>query len=109
MRALDIAELQGRLYEMLVTPVTNGWRAGRIAFIGAGKRTEFSTERLRRVAAAAALGARQRRVQRMAWLNRGDLPLVAAVQAAPKGSRSPHSAPIATRAASAARPRSNRR
>jgi leucyl aminopeptidase len=37
------------------------------------------------VAAAAALGARQRRVQRMAWLNRGDLPLLAAVQAATEG------------------------
>jgi leucyl aminopeptidase len=37
------------------------------------------------VAGAAALGARQRRVQRLAWLNRGDLPLLAAVQAATEG------------------------
>src|ERR671920_2487720 len=85
MRAQESRELQGRLYETLVTPVTNGWRAARIAFIGAGKRKEFNTERLRRVAAAAALGARQRRVQRMAWLNRGDVPLLAAVQAATEG------------------------
>ena len=56
-----------------------------MAFVGAGTRKEFNTERLRRVAAAAALGARQRRVQRMAWLNRGDLPLLAAVQAATEG------------------------
>jgi leucyl aminopeptidase len=82
MRAQESRELQGRLYEMLVTPVITGWRAGRVAFVGAGTRKEFNTERLRRVAAAAALGARQRRVQRMAWLNRGDLPLLAAVQAA---------------------------
>ena len=85
MRAQESGELTGRPYELLVTPVTNGWRAARIAFIGAGKRADFSTERLRRVAGAAALGARQRRVQRLAWLNRGDLPLLAAVQAATEG------------------------
>ncbi len=85
MRAQESRELRGRLFEMLVTPVTNGWRVGRIAFIGAGKRNEFNTDRLRRVAAAAALGARQRRVQRIAWLNRGDIPLLAAVQAATEG------------------------
>src|SRR6188474_503609 len=66
MRAQESRELTGRPYELLVTPVTNGWRAARIAFIGAGKRADFSTERLRRVAGAAALGARQRRVQRLA-------------------------------------------
>ncbi len=85
MRALESRELQGRLFEILVTPVTSGWRSARIAFIGAGKRKEFTTERLRRVAAAAALAARQRRAQRMAWLNRGDVPLLAAVQAATEG------------------------
>lgn len=85
MRAQESRELQGRLYEILITPVTSGWRAARIAFIGAGKRKEFTTERLRRVAAAAALTARQRRAQRMAWLNRGDVPLLAAVQAATEG------------------------
>jgi len=85
MRAQESGELTGRPYELLVTPVINGWRAARIAFIGAGKRADFSTERLRRVAGAAALGARQRRVQRLAWLNRGDLPLLAAVQAATEG------------------------
>jgi leucyl aminopeptidase len=84
-RAQESRELTGRPYELLVTPVTNGWRAARIAFIGAGKRADFDTERLRRVAGAAALGARQRRVQRLAWLNRGDLPLLASVQAATEG------------------------
>ena len=85
MRALESRELQGRLFDILVTPVTSGWRSARIAFIGAGKRKEFTTERLRRVAAAGALAARQRRAQRMAWLNRGDVPLLAAVQAATEG------------------------
>src|SRR3954471_4432792 len=70
MRALESRELQGRLYEIFITPVTNGWRAGRVAVVGAGKRADFTTERLRRVATAAALAARQRRVQRLAWLHR---------------------------------------
>ena len=85
MRARESRELQGKLYEIVVTPAGDGWRSSRIAFIGAGKRTEFDTERLRRVAAAAALAARQRRVQRFAWVHRGDLPLAASVQAATEG------------------------
>jgi leucyl aminopeptidase len=84
-RALASGELQGRLYEFLVTPVTNGWRAQRLAFVGAGKRSEYTTERLRRVATAVALHGRQRRATRLAWLNRGDLPLAASVQAAAEG------------------------
>jgi leucyl aminopeptidase len=85
MRARESRELQGKLYEMVVTPLGDGWRASRIVFIGAGKRAEFTTERLRRVAAAAALAARQRRAQRFAWVHRGDLPVVASVQAATEG------------------------
>jgi leucyl aminopeptidase len=85
MRAQESRELQGRLYDILITPVSSGFRAARVAFIGAGTRKEFNTERLRRVAAAAALAARQRRAQRMAWLHRGDVPLLAAVQAATEG------------------------
>ncbi len=85
MRALESREVEGRPYEIFITTVTNAWRAGRIAFIGAGKRADFTTERLRRVATAAALQARQRRVQRFAWLNRGDIPLPEAVQAAAEG------------------------
>ena len=86
MRAQESREVRGRLYELLVTPVTSDrWRVSRIAFIGAGKRSEFTLERLRRVAAAAALSARERRVQRFAWLNRGELPIDKAVQAATEG------------------------
>jgi len=85
MRAQESQELRGKLYELLITPVTSDWRPARLAFIGSGRRADFTTERLRRVAAAAALAARQRRVQRFAWLNRGDVPLLAAVQAATEG------------------------
>ncbi len=85
MRALESREIQGRLFDIFVTPVTNDWRAARLLFVGAGKRSEFTTERLRRIATAAALQARQRHVQRLAWLNRGDLEITSAMQAAAEG------------------------
>ena len=83
-RALDAGELQGRPYEYFVTPLT-GWKAPRVALVGAGPRAEFDTARLRRIATAAALGARLRRVRRIAWLIRGDLPAAAAVQVSAEG------------------------
>ncbi|MFL6279799.1 MAG: leucyl aminopeptidase [Vicinamibacterales bacterium] len=84
-RAQSSQELRGKLYEQFVTSVTNGWRVNRIAFIGAGTRSDFSLERLRRLTAAASLSARERRVRRFAWLNRGELPVLKAVQAATEG------------------------
>jgi leucyl aminopeptidase len=83
-RALAAGEIKGRPGDFYLTPVA-GWRAGRVALVGAGRPAEFSTERLRRTATAAALGARQRRVRRIAWLQRGGLPAAAAVQAAVEG------------------------
>src|SRR5882672_10803323 len=85
MRAQESQELRGKPFELVITPITSDWRPARVAFIGAGPRAQFTTERLRRIAGAAALAARQRRVQRLAWLNRGDIPLLSAVQAATEG------------------------
>jgi leucyl aminopeptidase len=84
-RAMASREAQGRAYQMFVTPTTGGWRATRILLTGAGKRSDFTTERLRRLATAAALQARRWRVPRIAWLMRGDLNSVEAVQAATEG------------------------
>jgi leucyl aminopeptidase len=84
-RALESRELQGRLFELFVTPVAKGWKARRVAFVGAGARADYNTERLRRIATTVALHARQRRERRLAWLNRGDLPAAGAVQAAAEG------------------------
>ena len=83
-RALETGEVRGRPYEYFVTPVT-GWKAPRVALVGAGKRESLTTERLRRVATAAALGARVRRIKRLAWVIRGELPVPAAVQASVEG------------------------
>jgi leucyl aminopeptidase len=84
-RALESRELQGRPFELFLTPVVKSWRAARIALIGAGKPSEFDTERLRRLASAAALAARQRHIKRMGFVHRGDLEAAAAAQAVAEG------------------------
>ena len=77
-------EFRGRAFELFVTQTT-GWKAPRVALVGAGKASEFGTDRLRKVATAAALTARTRRVKRMAFLNRGGGEPAAAVQAITEG------------------------
>jgi leucyl aminopeptidase len=84
-RAVSSREMQGKPYELFLTNIAGSSHVDRLAVIGAGKAAEFSTERLRRVAAAAAIAARQRRVRRVAFLNRGDLDATAAVQAIAEG------------------------
>jgi leucyl aminopeptidase len=84
-RALASQEMQGKPFESFVTPVLGGWRAARIQLIGGGRRDALSTERLRKMATAAALVARQRRVARIGWLERGGLNATASVQAVAEG------------------------
>jgi leucyl aminopeptidase len=89
-RAIGTGEAAGRPYELLFAPLGRDWRARRAALIGAGTPGGFDTERLRRVAAAAALAARQRRTSRLAFLVRtapgASAPVdAAAVQAAAEG------------------------
>ncbi len=84
-RALSSGEVQGKTFEIFITPVLNGWRAGRVALIGAGPADTFDTERLRRLATAAGSTARQRRIKRIAFVNRGDLDPAVAVQAIAEG------------------------
>src|SRR5258708_19579244 len=55
-RAVASREFSGRLYELFVTPVNHaGWRARRIGFAGAGDRTAFSTDHLRKLPSLVAL------------------------------------------------------
>jgi leucyl aminopeptidase len=70
-RALASQEIQGKPYELFLTPLGNGWKGTRVATIGAGKPRDFSLERIRRVATAAGHAAKQRRVSRIAFLHRG--------------------------------------
>jgi leucyl aminopeptidase len=83
-RAGESGEFRGRMFELYLTPLT-GWGATRVALIGAGKAAEFNTERLRKLATAAALAARQRRVRRIAFMNRGGGDPASAVQAITEG------------------------
>ena len=69
-RALQCGELAGRPYELFFTPLVRDWKARRIAIVGAGQPSSFDLERLRRLAATAALAARQRRLTRIAFLMR---------------------------------------
>jgi leucyl aminopeptidase len=84
-RAIASGEIQGKPFELFLTPVVRDWRAARIALIGAGKSADFDTERLRRVATAAASAARQRRVKRVGFLVRGEGDSALNVQAATEG------------------------
>jgi leucyl aminopeptidase len=85
-RAVNSAEMRGRLYELFLTPVTARIaKSSRIALIGAGKQTDFDLERLRKVATAAALAARGRRIPRLAFLLRGPITSAEGVQAVTEG------------------------
>ena len=64
-------EFTGKPFEQLFTPLGgNGWKARRALWVGAGVRSELTTERLRRVATLGGLFARQRRLGRVAIAGR---------------------------------------
>jgi leucyl aminopeptidase len=85
-RATVSGEIRGRLYEIFVTPAGgDGWQPAQVAIAGAGRAGDFTTDRLRKVAAASALMARGRRLPRVAFLLRGALPARDAVQAITEG------------------------
>jgi leucyl aminopeptidase len=71
-RAVASGEMRGKLYELLVTPVTDeGWRARRIALVGAGPRDSMTPDVYRQLGAVVGLAARPRRLDRVALLLRG--------------------------------------
>jgi leucyl aminopeptidase len=85
-RAAARGEISGRFCELFLTPLAGGaWRVERVGLIGAGTAADLDTERLRRLATAAALAARQRRTGRMAFLSRGASDTTAAAQAVAEG------------------------
>ena len=68
--ALSSGEAAGRPFELFFTPLIRDWKARRVALVGGGRPQTFDLERLRRMATAAALGARQRRLSRIAFVVR---------------------------------------
>jgi leucyl aminopeptidase len=69
-RALHTREITGKPFEVLVTPVIHHWKARRLMLVGAGRKDRFCADVARRVAATAALGARQRKASRLALVHR---------------------------------------
>jgi leucyl aminopeptidase len=71
-RARARGEFKGKAFDTLAASITSGWKTPRIVLVGAGKRGELTSERLRRVAIVGGLAARQRRLTRIAVLHRGN-------------------------------------
>jgi leucyl aminopeptidase len=81
-RALDAKEFCARLYEMFPAAVTDGrWQPRRVLVVGAGKRAAFNGDTARRVATAAGLWAKQRRIPRVGFVMR-ETPRAAAAEMA---------------------------
>jgi leucyl aminopeptidase len=68
-RARARGEFTGTPYDVFVTGLT-GWKAPRVALVGAGPRAACTPDHLRRVAIVGALAARQRHLLRIAVLHR---------------------------------------
>jgi leucyl aminopeptidase len=87
-RAIGTKELSGRLYELFIAAVTDGaWHARRIVFVGAGRAADFTGDVARKVASAAGLAVKQRRVGRAAFVVRAGARTdeIEATQAAAEG------------------------
>jgi leucyl aminopeptidase len=73
---------KGKLFDQFVTGVgASGWKTARAALIGAGRRAEFTLERLRRLAIVGGLAARQRHLTRIAVICRPGTNVAPAVAA----------------------------
>jgi leucyl aminopeptidase len=84
-RALSSKEFQARPYDLFLTPIADrGWKGRRLALVGGGS-AERSPELLRRMATAAGLAARGKRVSRAAFVVRGNGDPSALAQATAEG------------------------
>jgi leucyl aminopeptidase len=69
-RATTRREFAGKPFELFITPIVSGWRARRVALVGAGPRSSYGVEMARRVATTGVLAARQRRIDRVVMVSR---------------------------------------
>src|SRR5207245_7705906 len=73
--ALAAGEFSARPFDLFLAPISQpDWRPRRAAFIGAGPAPTYSTSLSRQLATAAALAARQRRIERLAFVVRPGVP-----------------------------------
>jgi leucyl aminopeptidase len=84
-RALTSKEFQAKPFELLVTAITDpSWRARRVALVGGGS-GERGSDLIRKLATAAGLAARQKRVARAAFAVRGSGDTAELAQAVAEG------------------------
>jgi leucyl aminopeptidase len=68
-RAAGSGEFKGKLFDLFFAPIIDArWKARRVLLAGLGRRGDYSVDRLRRLATAAALAARQHHHERVALL-----------------------------------------
>ena len=85
-RAVASKEFSGKLFEQFITPIADrGFRARRLAAVGLGRKEDFTVDRARRVAAAIALTARQKKIARVTFLAHGTLESAEMIQALAEG------------------------
>ena len=85
-RAVQAREFTGKLFEQFLAPVAApAAKARRVVFAGLGKSGDFTTDRARRAAAAAAIMARQKRIPRIVFVADGVLESADMVQAIAEG------------------------
>ena len=71
LRARSRGDLTGKLYEVVTTGTSSAsWKTPRLMLVGAGNRKDFTSDHLRRIAIVGGLGARQRRLTRVALVHR---------------------------------------
>ena len=81
-RARAAGEFRGKAYESFISPIREGYRARRIALVGAGERAEWDAERMKRVAAACGHVARVCRVESLGFVVRDSTQPLRVAQAA---------------------------
>jgi leucyl aminopeptidase len=82
MRARQRGELTGKPYESFVAATTSAnWKTPRALLVGAGSRKDFTANHLRRIAIVGGLAARQRRLTRVAIVDRRSTPVGDAIAA----------------------------
>jgi leucyl aminopeptidase len=85
-RALSTREFQAKPFEQFFAASADArWRTRRVALLGAGRRAESGTDIVRKLATAAGLAGRQRRLARVGFMVRANGDLAELTQAAAEG------------------------
>jgi leucyl aminopeptidase len=85
-RALATQEFRATPYDLFVTPIVDRhWKARRLAIVGAGRRNDGSSDRLRKVASAAGTAVRRKHMTRAAFAIRGEGDIADLAQAVAEG------------------------